>query len=75
MKDIVVYILVAAAVYFLLPVIVAMLDSPQQEGFAVIKPMERFTKSSWRAFKRAIKHMLRDIKKLYDRLKRDIHKL
>ncbi len=76
MRDIVVYILIAALVYFfLLPIVVAMLDSPSKEGFAVIKPIEKLTKSSWNAFKRALKHLWRDIKSLFDRFKRDIHKL
>ena len=75
MNDLVVYILIAALVYYILPLVVAMLDSPQQEGFAVIKPTERFIKSSWHTIRRAFRRLWKDMKNLFDRMRRDMAKL
>ena len=75
MNDLVVYILIAALVYYVLPLVIAMLDSPQQEGFAVIKPTERFIKSSFHTFRRAMLRLWKDMKKLNDRMWRDMKKL
>ena len=75
MNDLVVYILVAAAVYFFLPYVVAMLDTSHREGFTVIKPTERFIKSSWHSFRRATRKLWAELKSLMDRMWRDMRKL